>query len=148
LLCSGRHAHFHTSGTWHIYQGLFKAFPIETDSHLYTVLRYVERNALRANLVEPAEDWRYGKLRCRESQEPPVALHAWPLSMPTDWIARVNEPQSDAELAAVRRAVCRGQPFGSAVWQEKTARQLGLQPSLRALGRPRNNPGHEEGMLF
>ena len=32
----------------HLSQGRFKAFPIESDDHLYTVLRYVERNPLRA----------------------------------------------------------------------------------------------------
>src|SRR5258707_6113475 len=45
------HAHYHSSGTGHLYQGRFKSFPIQADDHLYTVLRYVERNALRANLV-------------------------------------------------------------------------------------------------
>jgi putative transposase len=33
------HAHYHTSGTGHVYQGRFKAFPVEADDHLYTVLR-------------------------------------------------------------------------------------------------------------
>ena len=42
------HRHYHSSG--HVWQGRFKAFPIEEDEHLWTVLRYVERNALRANL--------------------------------------------------------------------------------------------------
>jgi putative transposase len=51
------HTHYHTTGTGHLYQNRFKSFPIEADDHLYTVLRYVERNALRANLVKRAEDW-------------------------------------------------------------------------------------------
>ena len=33
------HAHYHTAGTGHLYQGRFKSFPIEADDHLYTVLR-------------------------------------------------------------------------------------------------------------
>ena len=37
------HAHFHTMGGGHLYQGRFKSFPIERDEHLYSVLRYVER---------------------------------------------------------------------------------------------------------
>ena len=41
------HARYHTAGTGHLYQGRFKAFPIQEDRHLYTVFRYVERNALR-----------------------------------------------------------------------------------------------------
>ena len=47
-------------GYGHVYQGRFKSFPGETDEHFYTVVRYVERNALRANLVERAEAWRGG----------------------------------------------------------------------------------------
>src|SRR3569623_757048 len=45
------HAHHGTSGMGHLYQGRFKSFPIAADEHLLTVLRYVERNALRAKLV-------------------------------------------------------------------------------------------------
>ena len=58
------HAHRHTTGYGHIYQGRFKSFPIEQDESLLNVLRYVERNALRANLVERAQDWRRGSLMC------------------------------------------------------------------------------------
>jgi len=53
------HAHYHTQGTGHLYQGRFKSFPVETDDHLYTVLRYVERNPLRAGLVRKATNWRW-----------------------------------------------------------------------------------------
>jgi putative transposase len=59
------HAHYHTSGTGHLYQGRFKSFPIESNEHLYAVLRYVERNALRANLVKRAEDWPWSSLWVR-----------------------------------------------------------------------------------
>ena len=54
------HRHYHGSG--HVWQGRFKAFPIEQDEHLATVLRYVERNPVRGNLVERAEQWRWSSL--------------------------------------------------------------------------------------
>src|SRR5438876_1781806 len=72
------HAHYHSAGTGHLYQGRFKAFPIEADEHLYAVLRYVERNALRAGLVERAEDWRWGSLWRRRYGEVDL-LHPWPV---------------------------------------------------------------------
>jgi putative transposase len=53
------HAHHHTESTGHLYQGRFKAFPIEEDEHLLAVLSYVERNPLRANLCARAEDWKW-----------------------------------------------------------------------------------------
>ena len=56
------HAHRHNTGSGHLYQGRFKSFPVQDDGHFFTVCRYVERNALRANLVQRAEDWRWGSL--------------------------------------------------------------------------------------
>src|SRR5271170_188212 len=56
------HAHYHTAGTGHVYQGRFKAFPVEDNDHLYTLLRYVERNALRAGLLKRAEQWLWSSL--------------------------------------------------------------------------------------
>ena len=67
------HAH-ETLGTGLLYQGRFKSFPVDTDEHFLTVCRYVERNALRANLVERAEDWRWsGPSRHRH---PGLHVHA------------------------------------------------------------------------
>ena len=39
--------------------GRFKSFPVESDEHLYTVLRYVERNPLRADLGQRVYDWQW-----------------------------------------------------------------------------------------
>jgi len=59
------HVHHNTLGMGHVYQGRFKSFPIEQDEHLLAVLRYVDRNALRARLVKSADEWRWGSLYCR-----------------------------------------------------------------------------------
>src|SRR4249920_3737271 len=40
------HAHRHSAGAGHVYQGRFKSFPVQGDGHLVTACRYVERNAL------------------------------------------------------------------------------------------------------
>ena len=45
------HRRYQSSG--HVWQGRFKAFPVQSDEHYLTVLRYVERNPLRANMVQP-----------------------------------------------------------------------------------------------
>jgi len=139
------HAHYHTAGTGHLYQGRFKAFPIQEDDHLYAVLRYVERNALRAGLCARAEDWRWSSLahrRAGDKDKLGLALCRWPVPMPRDWIERVNQPQTEAELEALRRSVARNQPFGRPAWQEETAAKLGLQSTFRAPGRPRKQTGN------
>jgi putative transposase len=132
------HTHYHTLGTGHLYQGRFKAFPVQEDDHLYAVLRYVERNALRAGLVGRAEDWRWSSLAHRiRGREPRDRLSDWPVRMSPDWAGYVNEPQTESEVEALRRSVVRGCPFGSEDWGRQTAAELGLGSTQRARGRPR-----------
>lgn len=126
-------------GSGHVYQGRYKSFPVETDEYFFQVVRYVERNALRANLVDRAEDWRWSSLWRRvygmESQR--SLLSPWPLPQPGGWTDVVNQPQTEAEVEAIRRSVVRGSPYGSSEWSEVTAKALGLESTLRSRGRPR-----------
>ena len=130
------HAHHKTSGTGPIYQGRFKSFPVEQDEHFFTVVRYVERNPLRAGLVSRASRWRWSSPWLRLNERWDVTLDAWPVPCPDGWTDHVERPQTEAELAAVRQAVRRDSPFGSAAWQQETAKRLGLESTLRARGRP------------
>ena len=133
------HAHYHNTGTGHLYQGRFKSFPVEEDDHLYCLCRYVERNALRAALVKDrAEDWLWGSLsrRLLLAGREDELLSPWPVPYPEDWVERVNRPETEAELQPIRRSVKRGQPFGSDGWVERTAKRLGLGQTLRPQGRP------------
>src|SRR5260370_3593149 len=61
------HAHYHDIGTGHLYQGRFKSFPIEQDEHFLQVFRDVERNALRAGLVQRGEGGRRWRLVRRQA---------------------------------------------------------------------------------
>jgi putative transposase len=135
------HAHHGSAGSGHLYQGRFKSFPVQSDEHLQIVCRFVERNALRAGLVERAEQWRWSSLRPRTAAQADVApaLTPWPIPRPKNWLERVNTPLSPSEEEAVRRAVLRGQPFGSPSWQTEAARRLGLDSTLRPRGRPRKS---------
>ena len=104
------HAHYHTAGTGHLYQGRFKAFPVQEDDHLYTVVRYAERNALRAGLVKRAENWPWSSLAHRQAGATSTLsalLHRWPVPMPGDWLEYLNSVQTEGELEAIRRSVRR-----------------------------------------
>ena len=135
-----RRYHRHYGGSGHVWQGRFKAFPIEQDEHLLTVLRYVERNPLRANLVRRAEEWNWSSLSWRPSRRRPKILANWPVPCPRNWLSLVHEPQNDLELNALRHSIARGAPYGGERWSQRIAEQLGLESSLRPRGRPRKYP--------
>jgi len=143
------HAHHRTSGTGHLYQGRFKSFPVQRDAHFLTLTRYVERNPLRANLVERAEEWRWSSLwrRSRKGDGPGLLVPPgeWPARPPRDWLAVVNRAENPKELEALRRCVSRGCPYGEGDWVLRTAKRLGLETTLRPRGRPRRQPGADPG---
>lgn len=128
-------------GYGHLYQGRYKSFPVQKDSHFLQVCQYVERNALRAKLVNKAEEWRWGSVWIRKygNQKQNKILSPWPISVPDDYHAHLNrkdEQESDI-LESVRHSVNRGKPFGSQGWIEKIAKKFKLGSTLNPRGRPR-----------
>jgi putative transposase len=127
-----------TTGTGSVYQGRFKAFPIQNDGHFLTVCRYVEQNPLRARLVQRAEDWRWSSLadRCRNCHQ--IALEEWPIVRPSDWLTLVNEVDTTA-LSRIRKSIAKNRPYGTSDWVKQVAGELKVTRSLRGVGRPRTS---------
>jgi putative transposase len=132
-----RHYHEKYATTGHVWQGRFKHVPVQGDQHLLTVFRYVERNALRARLVARAEEWRWGSLAWRGRRDSSIMLAPPPLPLPEWWCEFVNQPQTAAELEAIRTSINRQRPFGDPDWIARKARETGLDQSLKSVGRPR-----------
>lgn len=130
-----------TVGYGHLYQGRFKSFPVQRDSHLLSVLRYVERNALSAGLVKRAQDWRWGSLWVRQNREKSLAglMCDWPVDRPGHWVDWVNEPINAKEMKRLETSLKRGRPFGDDRWVLRTAERLDLTHTMRPEGRPRKN---------
>ena len=133
-------------GDGHVYQGRYKSFPVQDDGHYFQVLRYVERNALRAGLVKQAQQWQWSSSwggRRNNEESWPIER---PLETPTNWLQTVNQPQTDAEVASIRDCLARGRPLGEGNWVKQTAERLGLKTTLRSRGRPKRNDGDANSM--
>ena len=131
------HRHYDSSG--HVWQGRFKAFPIQSDEHLLTVMRYVERNPVRAKTipVRKAQNWPWSSAGTPSKRFESVNLHPSPVKKQTNWLEWVNQPLSETELEALQTSIGRGRPFGGSQWQQRISKRLGLESSIRPRGRPR-----------
>jgi len=116
-----------------VYQSRFKSMPVQSDHHLLTVWRYVERNPLRANLVKSAQDWQWSSLSPTRSDRKTPELTASPIELPANWTDCVNTPHTAAELAAIRASIDCGAPFGEADWSNVASEAIGWRPH----GRPK-----------
>lgn len=138
----GKHANkwagaHNARGRGYVYQGRYKCVPVQTTTSLLRVCRYVERNALRQNLVSRAEDWAWGSLYAQCNNCHAIPLSPWPIPQPENWIEFVNAPQTASELRDLRSCIRRDQPIGDAEWARTVAPLLGL--TMRPVGRPKRS---------
>lgn len=129
-----------TIGEGHLYQGRYKSFLCQADTHFLTLVRYVELNAKKANLVKKAEEWRWGSAWRRGCGSPSQKqlLSSWPVSVPANYHAWLNTPQSALEEEAIERSETKNIPFGTDKWRDVIIRRYGLEQTLRTVGRPKN----------
>ena len=138
------HKHHRSGG--HVWQGRFKSPVIQDDEHLLTVLRYIEANPLRAQIVDRAEDYRWSSyhvnaLGVADDLVDPLSafqeLSPYAKVRRTKWAAVVHRPIEEAKLAAIRRCSATGLPYGSEAWVKRLAKKLDLDLAIRPRGRPR-----------
>ena len=97
-----------SSGGGAVYKGRYDASAVEAPAYFYTVVRYIERNPVRAGIVDRADEWLWS------SASPTYALHGieladWPLPRPADWNAFMNDVEPLEDLEFVREKISRGQ---------------------------------------
>jgi putative transposase len=108
------HTRNNTIGHGHLYQGRYKSFLIADDRHLLSVLKYIERNPVRAKLAERASDWQWGSAyrRAKGSAKQRLLLDRGPVDLPADYMDWLNYPEPAEELAAIRHCINNGAQFG------------------------------------
>jgi len=132
------HAYHHSVGSGHLFQGRFRSFLVQTDPYFIQLMKYVEGNPIRAKLVARAEDWRWGSLHMRVSDQESAAgiLAPWPLEYEGDYLCDVNGILSESFLQQVRHSASRGTPLGEEVWTKNIVEKHGLEHTIRPRGRP------------
>ena len=93
-----------TIGHGHVFQRRFWSAPVEGRLAFLSVLRYVEANPRRAQLVRAAESWHWSSLAERDHNTCHVASPL-PHALPSNWLAFVNTPQREGVLKRIRKSL-------------------------------------------
>ncbi|MEK7564323.1 MAG: transposase [Patescibacteria group bacterium] len=128
-----------TIGQGHLYQGRYKSFICQNDYHFLALVRYVERNAKRANMVKKVEDWKWSSAwrRVYGIQNQKKILSSWPISIPKNYLEYLNESQNEEEVDMIRRSIIKNIPFGGDSWCDRVVKKFNLEQTLRGVGRPK-----------
>lgn len=134
------HALTDTNGSGHLYQGRYKSFLVDSDNYLLAVVKYVERNALRAKLAQRCEKWRWGSAwrRTYGTAEQKKLLDELPTDLPDDYIKWINTADREEDLKTIRTSVNKSVPYGRDTWVDKMVSKHHLESTMRSPGRPRD----------
>jgi REP-associated tyrosine transposase len=129
----------------HFWQNRFFSCALD-ERHTWAALRYVERNPVRAGLVDRAEDWPWSSAPARlgHGAPPPwLDLRLWRDQFDTEQWREFLEPEtmSEAELL-LRASAYTGRPAGSAKFIRSAEQQLGRGLTPSKGGRPKRDSPH------
>jgi putative transposase len=133
------HLEKHTVGEGHLYQGRYKSFICQNDKHFITLVHYVEQNALKAHLIDKAENWRWSSVwrRVNGNNKQKKILSDWPVDIPEDYLLSLNQLLRETEEEDIEKAIIKSNPFGDEYWTSFTVKHFGLEQTLRDAGRPK-----------
>ena len=105
------------SRTGHLFQNRYFSCPLEK-THLWRALAYVERNPVRAGMVERPEQYRWSSAAIHVGLEKDrlglLDLDFWKESGGAEsWQQLLMTPEELSELRLLRRCTYAGRPFGS-----------------------------------
>ena len=106
------HAMHKTYGSGHIYQGRYKSFLVCDDAYYLTLLRYIERNPLRAKIVIKLINWKWGSYHERTQQSKTKLLDVSPVPLPENYNVFVTEAVTPNELASIRQSITKSKDKG------------------------------------
>lgn len=124
----------------HLWQDRFFSCPLDPP-HLWTALSYVERNPVRAGMVERAWDYCWSSALAHVSQTDRTGLLSmgwWESAFTPDQWRQMLEREEDPSLRLrLKQATLRGRPFGSDRFVREIEAKVGrpLRPS--PVGRPK-----------
>lgn len=129
----------------HVWQGRFFSSPLD-HAYLWTALRYVECNPVRAGMANCAEDYRWSSAAAHCGHRPDTLLQLnsdWhrQFAAINDWSAWLTQADDSEKLKTLRLHVDKGLPCGGDHFVE----QLGGMAGRSLMPRPRGRPKTEKG---
>ena len=108
-----RYINFRENWKGYLWQGRFTSFPMD-ESYLYSAVRYVELNPVKARLVDAPETWRWSSARAHLQKKDDDIVTVNPmLQRVRNWPAYLAETNAYEREDLIRLHTRTGRPLGS-----------------------------------
>jgi len=122
-----------------LWQNRFYSTVIEEEPYLWAVVRYMERNPVRAKLVDRAEDYQWSSAKAHLSMERNALLSE------NDWLGGKNlkayrnffKDEDGITDSLIRKSTSTGRPLGGEQFLKGLEKLIGRRLIAKKAGRPR-----------
>lgn len=130
-----------TALSGHVWQGRFYSCPLD-EQHLWAAVRYVERNPVKAGLVERAEQYRWSSAaaHCGRCTDDLLSSDVPPTGVIEDWSAWLAQPEEESVTAYIRQQTQTGRPCGSETFLDQLENLLDRTVRRKKPGRKPKKP--------
>jgi putative transposase len=137
-----QHANRKHSRSGRLWQNRFFSCPVDKDSYLWPVLRYIDRNPVRSKTVSHAWEYQWSSARHHVTGE------ADPLLNEPDWLLAGLRQQKyrsslrdepEEQSAKIRRMTAIGRPLGESTFLSTLESRLDRVIGVQRRGRPRSD---------
>ncbi len=109
----------------HLWQHRFDSYPLG-ETHVYSAVRYIERNPVRAGIVERAEDYYWSSARSHVLKEKDGLLSDFYLiSEISDWTSYLREETSESDRNLFESHARTGRPLGNDEFIDRLEKMTG-----------------------
>lgn len=127
----------------HFWQGRYFSSPLD-ERYMWSAIRYVERNPVRARMVQKAESypWSSAAGHCGLTDDKVLStMPKWKkiTNQIDDWSSWLAEGNEAGELAIVRRNIEKGLPCGSDRFVKTLEKKIGRSLQFKPQGRPKHD---------
>ena len=123
----------------YLWEGRFKSHPL-SESHLYAAIRYVERNPVRARLVNRAEEYQWSSAKAHVTGEKSSLLaENFMLTEIRDWSSYLQEESTEQESRLFQQHVHTGRPLGDDTYMHLLEKITGKSLERKKPGPKKNN---------
>jgi putative transposase len=120
----------------YLWQGRFSSFVMD-EPYLYSAMRYVEQNPVKAGMVERANqyDWSSAKAHTLSTKDP-ILSPCYLTDQISDWSKYLAEPNEDKQDEEIKSHSSRGIPLGDKAFLSKIGAVIDQPLIYRPKGRP------------
>ena len=122
----------------HLWQGRFYSCALD-EQHLYSAIRYVETNPVRAKLVKNPEDWNWSSAKFHiNNQRSILSLQGVDELINIDnWKEYLSQNNDEGTILKIRSDTLTGRPSGNIMFIQKFESLLKRQLTSAPIGRPK-----------